>query len=385
MAGTAGPSALWYLTRGTGTVTLVLLTVSLALGIANVRRVQTETVPRFVFDAVHRSVSLLAIVFLTVHIATSVLDPFAPIRLIDAAVPFFSSYRPIWLGLGAVATDVLIALVVTSLLRRRFGYRTWRATHWLAYACWPIALVHGLGTGSDAKTSWMLLLTAGCVATVLVAVWMRVAAGWPDHSGIRASAALASIAAPLALVVWLPNGPLAAGWAKRAGTPPSLLARASQSASSSASSSATASSPGAISSGSGTTSSGRGSSSAGSAFNAQVSGKVIQSKLSGGLVRVELKLTLAGQPLSALDIRIDGQPLSGGGVAMSASSVTLGTGSNPMLYRGRITALEGTSIAARVRGQEGSLALVAQLQIDPRSGAATGALSARPSETQGGE
>ena len=374
MGSAGGPSALWYLTRGTGAVTLVLLTLSLALGIANVRRVHTDMVPRFVFDAVHRSVSLLALALLAVHIVTSVLDPFAPIRLIDAVVPFVSVYRPIWLGLGAVASDVLIALVVTSLLRRRFGYRGWRVTHWLAYACWPIALVHGLGTGSDAKTSWMLMLTAGCVLVVLVAVWVRAVAGWPDHSGVRASAVLASIAAPLALVVWLPNGPLAAGWAQRAGTPASLLATTSSSASSAASSVASAagasSSPGSRSSGA----------NAPSAFDARVSGTVHQSELSSGLVQVDLKVTVPGQRLTALDIRIVGQPLSGGGVAMSSSTVALGTGSSPALYRGRVTGLEGTEIAARVRNARGSLALVAQLHIDPRSGAVTGALAARPGE-----
>jgi hypothetical protein len=352
---TAGPSALWYLTRGTGTVTLVLLTVSMALGIANVRRVQTVSVPRFVFDAVHRSASLLALVFLGVHIVTSVLDPFAPVRLVDAVVPFVSSYRPIWLGLGAVASDVLIAVVLTSLSRRRFGYRAWRVTHWLAYACWPIALVHGLGTGSDAKTTWMLLLTAGCIVIVLVAVWLRAAAGWPDHSGIRASAVLASIAAPLALVVWLPTGPLAAGWAKRAGTPSALLAKA-------------------------TTSGSSGASSAPSAFNAQLSGTLTQAQMSGGLVQIDLKLAVSGQSLSALDIRIVGQPLGGGGVAMSSSTVTLGTGASPGLYTGRVTGLEGTNIAAQVRSTQGALSLVAQLQINPRSGAVTGALAARPGE-----
>lgn len=363
MGSTAGPSALWYLTRGTGTVTLVLLTVSLALGIANVRRVRTDAVPRFVFDAVHRSASLLALAFLVVHIVTSVLDPFAPIRLIDAVVPFVSAYRPVWLGLGALASDLLIAVAVTSLLRRRFGYRAWRITHWVAYACWPVALVHGLGTGSDAKTSWMLLLSAGCVVIVLVAVWIRAAAGWPEHSGIRASAVLASIAAPLALLIWLPNGPLAAGWAKRAGTPASLLVRTNASA--------------AVS--------GAGSSTRSIAFRAQVSGTLHQSQLSGGLVRVELKLTAPGQRLAALDVRIDGQPLGGGGVAMSASRVTLGTSGTPSLYRGRITALEGTNVSARVHGEHGSLALVAELQIDPRSGAVSGVLSVRPSdEPEGG-
>jgi hypothetical protein len=370
---TTGPSALWYLTRGTGAVTLVLLTVSLALGIANVRRVQTDSVPRFVFDAVHRSASLLALAFLAVHIVTSVLDPFAPIRLIDAVVPFVSAYRPVWLGLGAVASDVLIAVIVTSVLRRRFGYRAWRITHWFAYACFPIALVHGLGTGSDAKTTWLLLLTAACVLTVLVAVWTRVAAGWPNHAGIRTSAVLASIAAPVALLAWLPNGPLGAGWAKRAGTPASLVVKTSASASpvapsansSSGASASTAAAP--------------------RAFNAQVSGTVTNSQLSGGLVQVDLKLNVPGQPLSRLDIRIVGQPLSGGGVAMTSSLVTLGPASNPGRYAGLVTALEGTNIAARVGGPTGSLSLVAQLQIDPRSNAVAGAVAARPGErTEGG-
>lgn len=366
MVSTAGPSALWYLTRGTGAVTLVLLTVSLALGIANVRRVQTDHVPRFVFDAVHRSASLLALAFLAVHVVSSVLDPFAPIRLIDTVVPFTSAYRPVWLGLGAVASDVLIAVVVTSVLRRRFGYRAWRVTHWFAYACFPIALVHGLGTGSDARSEWMLLLTAGCVLTVLVAVWIRVLAGWPDHAGIRSSAGLASIAAPVALLAWLPSGPLGAGWATRAGTPASLLAKTIASASLPASSSNSAS---------GTNAS---ASAPARRLSAQLSGTVTNSQLSSGLVRVDLKLNVSGQRLNRLEIRIVGQPLSGGGVAMASSRVTLGPASNPDRYAGRVTALEGTNIRARVSGRRGSLSLLAQLQIDPRSSAVAGALAARP-------
>jgi len=329
---------------------------------------------------------LLALAVLAVHIVTSVLDPFAPIRLIDTVIPFASSYRPVWLGLGAVASDVLIAVICTSLLRRRVGYRAWRVTHWFAYACFPIALVHGLGTGSDAKTSWMLLLTAGCVLTVLVAVWIRVAAGWPNHAGIRTSAVLASIAAPVALLAWLPSGPLGAGWAKRAGTPTALLAKTSSSASAAASSGVN-SSAGANSSSRANSSSGGGASASAAprGFNAQVSGTVTNSQPSGGLVQVDLKLRVPGQPLSRLDIRISGQPLSGGGVAMTSSRVTLGPASNPERYAGRVTALEGTSVGARVSGPGGSLVLMAQLQIDPRSNAVAGALAARPGErTEGG-
>jgi len=74
-----------------------------------------------------------------------------------------------------------------------------------------------------------------------------------------------------------------------------------------------------------------------------------------------------------------------GGVAMSSSRVTLGTRFAPALYQGRVTGLEGTEITARVRTPQRSLGLVAQLQIDPRSGAVSGALSAQPGErTEGG-
>jgi methionine sulfoxide reductase heme-binding subunit len=216
-------TALWYLTRGTGVVSLVLLTITVALGVANVRRARSPRFPRFVIDAVHRNTSLLAIVFLAVHIATSVLDAYTPIRLIDAVIPFVSAYRPIWLGLGAVALDLLIAVVITSLLRRQFGHRAWRVTHWLAYAAWPVALVHALGTGSDAKSTWMLVLTAACVLVVLAGICVRAAGSRSDRGGIRLGSVAASVAAITALAVWLPTGPLQAGWAKRAGTPSSLL------------------------------------------------------------------------------------------------------------------------------------------------------------------
>ena len=88
------------------------------------------------------------------------------LRSLDAVVPFASAYRPLWLGLGAIAIDLLIALVVTSLVRARLGLRAWRGVHWCRYACWPVALLHGLGTGTDARTPWMQALTAVCVAVV---------------------------------------------------------------------------------------------------------------------------------------------------------------------------------------------------------------------------
>ncbi|MEA2356853.1 MAG: methionine sulfoxide reductase heme-binding subunit [Solirubrobacteraceae bacterium] len=214
--------ALWYLTRATGAVALVLLTLSLTLGVANVQRFASPRLPRFVVDGWHRTTSLLVCVLLAVHVATAVLDGYAPIRLVDAFVPFVGTYRPLWLGLGALALDLLIALIVTSLLRARLGVRAWRAVHWLAYACWPVALLHGLGTGSDVRPGWLTWLSLGCAAVVAGAIGVRLC----DRAatfGVRAGAGGALAAGAIGLAIWLPPGPMAAGWAAKAGTPPSVL------------------------------------------------------------------------------------------------------------------------------------------------------------------
>jgi hypothetical protein len=363
----SSPSPLWFITRGTGAMSLVLLTLAVAIGIANVRRTRIGETPRFVLDSIHRSASLLAVSFVVVHVLTTLLDGFAPITLLDVVIPFGSTYRPLWLGLGAVAFDLLIAVVITSLLRRRLGYRAWRTTHWLAYASWPVALVHGLGTGSDTRTHWMLMLAAGCVAVMLAAVMLRVSAGWPTHLGARLSAMGAAALVPVGLLAWLPTGPLAAGWARQAGTPASLLVAAQSRSGSRAAHGA----PSSVSSGT--------ASSTPSSFSAPTVGRVTQVRLANGLMRVDLPLAVPGHALGRLDIRIEGPPIGGGGVQMTSSRVTLGSGSNPDRYHGRVTALEGTNIAATVRDGAGStLALVARLQIAPSAGTATGTVIVAP-------
>jgi methionine sulfoxide reductase heme-binding subunit len=226
-AATAGPSAYWYLTRSTGAVALVLLTLSAALGVLDVSRWSSPRFPRFAIDSLHRSSSLLVMVFVVLHVITAVLDSFAPIRLLDAVIPFTGTYRPLWLGLGALAFDLLLALAATSLVRRHLGHRAWRAVHWSAYACWPLALVHTLGTGSDVKSAWLLALSIACLAVVIVAVAARAMRGWAEHARLSGAALAADAVLVLGLVLWLPGGPLGPGWARRAGTPASLLGKPS--------------------------------------------------------------------------------------------------------------------------------------------------------------
>jgi predicted ferric reductase len=218
-------SASWYLTRSTGAVALILLTLAVVLGIIDVRRWSSPRWPRFMLDALHRNAALLAMAFLVVHILTSVIDGFAPIGLTDAVIPFTGAYRPFWLGLGAVSFDLLLAVVITSLLRQHLGYDSWRAVHWLSYASWPIALVHGLGTGSDVKGTWLLLLSIACLVAVLAAVIARLAAGGVASGRARNLAFGGTGAFCLFLIIWLPGGPLGSEWARRAGTPRSLLTR----------------------------------------------------------------------------------------------------------------------------------------------------------------
>jgi predicted ferric reductase len=215
--------AYWYLTRASGTVSLILLTVAIVIGVLSIGRVHSRRWPRFVIDGAHRSSSLLAVVFLAVHIATAVLDAFAPISLLDAVVPFAGVYRPIWLGLGTVAFDLLLAVAITSLLRQRLGHRVWRSVHWLAYGTWPFAVVHALGTGSDVQLAWLQLTCAVCGIAVVAAVLGRVAIGWPTRRPLRVGVLGALAAALLVISLWLPQGPLGHDWAKRAGTPTNLL------------------------------------------------------------------------------------------------------------------------------------------------------------------
>jgi methionine sulfoxide reductase heme-binding subunit len=227
----AGPSAYWYLTRSTGAVALILLTIAIVLGVVDVQRWSSPSWPRFVVDSLHRNVALLAMVFLAAHILTSVLDSFAPIALVDALIPFVGSYRPFWLGLGALSFDLLLAVTITSLLRQRMGFATWRTVHWLTYASWPIALLHGLGTGSDVKGTWLLATSIICLLAVLAAVGTRAISGWPANLRGRSVAIGGAGAFSLFLVLWLPQGPLGSEWARRSGTPTALLPHAHSAAS----------------------------------------------------------------------------------------------------------------------------------------------------------
>ena len=222
-----GSAALWYLTRATGLVSLILLSATVVLGTVASVGWTTNRWPRFLSQSVHRNLSLFCLALVAIHIVSTVGDGYVPIGLADAVIPFRSPYRPIWVGLGALAFDMLLAVALTSALRRRIGVAVWRGVHWLAYACWPIAVVHGLGSGSDARLPGATLVFVVCTGSVVAAVAWRLVAGHARSVGWRLGGALAAAAVLLVITAFAAAGPLRPGWSHRAGTSSALLAQLS--------------------------------------------------------------------------------------------------------------------------------------------------------------
>lgn len=224
MMAAATPSPLWFATRGAGTATLLLLTAVVALGILTAGSAARSRVwPRFVSAELHRNLSLFAVVFLLAHVVTAVADPYAKLGWRDAAIPFVSSYRPFWLGLGVVAAELILALVVSSALRPLLGFTAWKTVHWLAYGSWPVAIFHSLGTGTDAPATWSVALVAACTLTIVAAVAWRIGPAAGRIATLRSGVLIAMAFAVMTTAVWAADGPLRPGWARRAGTPPSLI------------------------------------------------------------------------------------------------------------------------------------------------------------------
>jgi len=181
----------------TGVIAMVLLTLSVVLGVGINRRARARRLPRAALRTAHRDLSMLAAGFLAVHIATAELGHFAGVGPASMVIPFAARSWRVWMGLGTIGADLLIALVVTSLLRRRLGRRWWRAVHWVSYACWPVALVHSAALSPDRRTGQLRELALACVLAVVLAAGWRLAGVLrrPAASSAGSGAAVTSPAA----------------------------------------------------------------------------------------------------------------------------------------------------------------------------------------------
>jgi sulfoxide reductase heme-binding subunit YedZ len=357
-----GSTALWYLTRATGLVSLLLLSATVVLGIVASVGWTTERWPRFLSQSVHRNLSLLCLVLIAVHVVTTVADGYVPIGYLDAVIPFRTPYRPIWVGFGALALDMLLAVAITSALRRRIGTRAWRGVHWLAYLCWPVALLHGLGAGSDTRLSVTLVIDALCVLAVVGAGAWRLVTGRSFPPARRILAALLAAMTLVGIGVVAVLGPLAPGWSKRAGTSPALLAQLNAAFQSGGASGAPS-----------------GGASAGTSSTAIVPAPPFTSAAQGtyqtsaanavGQVTVTLTLQPASTTIAPIVVKLNGRSANGG-MAMSSSQVTWGPDS------GAVTMLSGASIGASLSGPTGSLHVALGLSLDRAHGTVSGTVSA---------
>lgn len=327
----------WDAARAGGFAAYLLLTLAVTAGLVLRNRWQSERWPRLVTNELHGYLSLLGLVFIAVHVAAVTIDPFTHFGLAEILLPFASHYRPLWMGLGIVSLYLLLSVWLSTRLRTRIGHGLWRRIHLLAFLVYAAATVHGLGSGSDTRTSWAIAIYAVSVSVVggLTARSLLV----PGARGERSrplGAALTGLAVA-GVALWTAVGPLAAQWGKHAGRAQASVVAATAPRSST---SGLVQTP----------------------FVATFTGQATVSEPNDvGLVTVRIHGALRGGTRDHLEILVHGSPLSDGGVAMQASHVSLGAATP--LYTGRIVKLDGMRLVAAVSSQAERLRLRISLRF----------------------
>jgi predicted ferric reductase len=169
----------WYVARAGGMLAYLLLTSSVCAGLLMSGKAHGKRWPRFAVEDVHRFLGVLTGAFIVIHGAAFLIDGFLPFTLAQELVPGISPFRPLPVALGIVAAELLAALAVANHYRTQLSYRFWRRTHYLNFAVWGLALVHGLTAGTDSGTTWALMLYAGSAWAVLALLLHRVSISWP--------------------------------------------------------------------------------------------------------------------------------------------------------------------------------------------------------------
>ena len=164
-----------------GVFALIGLTASVGVGLVATDRIIMTPGRRVMAQAVHRAVSFGALAFLIIHIVTEILAQ--RVHVIDAFIPFLSPYRTFYIGLGTIASDLLLLIVVTSIVRKRFTAHgkawRWRAIHYSSYLAFVFGVLHGLLGGRAAKpyVDWSygfaIAVTALAVAARFLAISLR--------------------------------------------------------------------------------------------------------------------------------------------------------------------------------------------------------------------
>jgi len=336
----------WDTARAGGFAAYVLLSLAVIAGLVLRNRWQTARWPRLVTSELHGYLSLLGLVFVTIHVLAVAIDPFTRFGLREVLVPFVSHYRPLWMGLGIVALYLLLAVWISTRLRTRIGYRLWRQIHLLAFGVFAAATVHGIGTGSDTRTTWGMAIYVTAAVTVGALSVRRLLVPVGRDERRRPIAATLPGIALLATAVWALVGPLAPHWGARAGGSVGTASAALRSTTSATP--RTAAAPSGVLS---------------TPFVASFSGTAsVTNTDQAGYVTVRIHGAMRGGTKDHLEILVHGIPLDDGGVEMQASHVTVGA--TTPLYTGTIVRLDGMRLVANVSSPSNRVRLEIALQLN---------------------
>jgi len=357
-------SLTWDLARAGGFTSLLLLSLSLLVGLLLSLRVASARWPRFLTNELHRFLTLLALVFIVVHVAAVWVDPFTRFGLAEVLVPLRSHYRPLWMALGIVALYLALAVWITTLLRKRIGYALWRRFHGLAFAAWAASLVHGVATGSDTRTTWGAVLYSACLVMVACPFAVRLLRPSGPAGRRHPLVATGTVLALAGGLVWATGGPFRPGWNARANDGRGSGARIALAGRAAAGSAAISPPADPFRAG----------------FSERLAGQLRPDRVdASGFVTLRLGSILRGRAPGLLEVVLHGAPAEGGGVAVAASSVLLGTQPAAAIYQGHLTSLDGDQMSALVSRRRPARTLRLHIALEPIvGGRLRGTVWARP-------
>lgn len=344
MLGVVSISPLWYISRSAGFVGLVLLGIIGILGVITAGNLNFRRGARFMAPEIHRSLSLLALVVLAIHVGAAVLDKYSHIGLKDVFIPFMAQYRPIWVGLGAIAIDLGLAVVITSLLRVKMGYKSWKLVHWASYPIFGLSIIHGLGTGSDSSMLFAKVIYLLIGLSLVAAILIRLLSSKEQIASRRFILFGTSFAVPLLIISWAFVGPFTPTWPHRA------QGGLSQAVNRSGSVAAISGVKGSSASTTSTIPKLQISSGYSSGWSGQLDESPANSQ---GEIALRLFGPLTASPAYKLSIVLIGFPQDGG-VSMASSIVEVAADNGSVLYKGSVTSLNGTTIVCALSGISGN-------------------------------
>jgi methionine sulfoxide reductase heme-binding subunit len=199
--------AVWYAARASGVAAYVVLSLVVMLGLTLGGKAQNRRWPRFSVEKIHRFGGLLVGSLIGVHVLAIAADSFLPFSLTQLLVPFTAAYRPLWTGLGIAAAELLVALAITNHYRKQLPYRFWRKAHYLNFAVWGFASLHGLMAGTDRGAPWLAILYGVSVAGVVMLLVWRFGGYVFRSPRVTTAGAVTVVALPLLIIGPLRHSP----------------------------------------------------------------------------------------------------------------------------------------------------------------------------------